>query len=141
MRRVREGGSTVEAAVGYAAAPGGRGVVYVRLSGVEEPQLLRLSFRVQPASRFEPLACGYAALAAVGEALGRRGIRRVRFLLGDPEFVGELRTGKVAAQGLAIPYVRMRCALNALESFSFQSSAVDDLTQRARAEAALNVAA
>lgn len=141
MQRVRGEDSTLEAAVGYAAAPNGFGVVYARLRRGERARLLRFSFRARRVGRFWGLACGYAALTAVAEALGKRGIREVRFLLGDSEFVQELRTGKVAADVLAMQYVRMRCALNPLESFSFQTSDVEDLTQRARAEAALNVAA
>jgi hypothetical protein len=38
-------------------------------------------------------------------------------------------------------YVQVRCALNALSSFNVRVRQADELTQRARAEVALNVAA
>ncbi len=141
MQTMRSYDPTVEAMVGYAAAEGGKGLAYARLTGVQSKQLLRIGFRVTAPEPWSDRAIGYAALTAVSRALRKRGVHEVRFLLGDPEFVEEIATGHGVGETLVLSYVRLRCALNSLAKFGVQTGATDDLTNRARAEVALNVAA
>lgn len=127
--------------MGYAADHRGRGVAYARLAGREATQLIRIGFRVGGSPPSGERAIAYAALTAVARALAKRGIRDVLFVVGDAAFAEEITSGRGVDERLAIPYVRLRCALNSLAKFAMQTGAVDDMTQRARAEAALNVAA
>jgi hypothetical protein len=131
----------IEAAVGYAAGPRGEGIAYALLSASGKQRLIRLTFRVPDAAGFIDRASGYAALTTLAETLRARGLARVRFLLGDAALVAEINQRKVLADALVLPYVRLHCALNALSSYSVRVQTTDDLTQRARAEAALNLAA
>lgn len=135
------GSRVVEAAIGYAAGPGGDGVAYAHLRGEKQQRLVRLTFQTPGAARLAGRADGYAALTRVANELARRGVRRVRFVLGDREFVDEIARRATSSENLVLPYVRLRCALNALADYSVQLGPTDDLTQRARAEVALNVAA
>lgn len=138
---MRGGNPGVEAAIGYAADARGNGVAYARLTGRRRRQLLRVAFRIAEPTRPIDRASGYAALAAVARALRKRGILHVRFLLSDVKFTDEIGGHRDLPETLALPYVRLRCALNALASFSIGAGSTDDLTQRARAEVALNLAA
>ncbi|HZV76120.1 MAG TPA: hypothetical protein VFF63_00015 [Candidatus Babeliales bacterium] len=139
MQTMRREDSTVEATVGYAADERGGGVAYARVVGAHARRLLRLAFRApQPPTE---RAIGYAALTAVCRALARRGVRDVCFLVEDPELVDEISTGRGIGERLVLPYVRLRCALNALTKFTVVRGASGELSQRARAEVALNVAA
>jgi hypothetical protein len=130
----------IEAEVGYAADRRGCGVAYVSVATAKSARLLRLPFRITPAP-FEDRAIGYAALTEVARALRLRGCRRVNFTLGDAQFVDEIATQRDLPEALVLAYVRLRCALNALEAFAVKAGSTEDLTQRARAEAALNLAA
>ncbi len=138
---MRAPGAAVEALVGYAANPQGLGVAYARLAGTRGLKLVRLVFRAGKTAAAGERAIAYAALTAVVQALARRGFREVRFVVGDAEFAEEITSGRGVDQRLAIPYVRLRCLLNSLAKFSVRAGSVEDLTQRARAEVALNVAA
>lgn len=129
---------SVEVLIGYAAGERGAGIAYARL---ESSKLLRVGFRIEAPEACRERAAGYGALTAVSRALAKRSIRDVRFVLADEAFVEEIATGRGVVESLAIPYVRLRCTLNALTRFSVQAGGTDDLTQRARAEVALNVAA
>ncbi len=140
MQADRVPGTTVEAEVGYAADSRGRGVAYARLTGPVAGKLLRVVFRPAQSAAGER-AGAYAALTAVVQAIVKRGCRDVRFIVGDAEFAEEITSGRGVDQRLAIPYVRLRCLLNSLAKFAVRAGAVEDLTQRARAEVALNVAA
>jgi hypothetical protein len=139
MHDGRGSDAAIDAAVGYAADERGNGIAYVSAVKSETRRLLRIAFRV--AAPVSERAVGYAALTAVARALAKRGVRGVRFVLSDREFAQEVATGSGVSDTFAIPYVRLRCALNALSRFEVRVSSTDDLTQRARAEAALNVAA
>lgn len=141
MQTTRGAAHRVEATVGYAADQRGMGVAYARLSLGRSQRLLRVGFRVALPAPFSERAAGYAAVTAVTRILCKRGFREVRFVLADEDFVEEIATGRDVAQTLVIPYVRLRCALNTLLKFGVRASPTDDLTQRARAEVALNVAA
>jgi hypothetical protein len=129
-----------EVEVGYAADSRGRGVVYAAVSTAKGARLLRLSFRMAR-SPFEDRAIGYAALTEVARALRKRGCRRVTFTLGDAPLVDEITTQRDLPETLVLAYVRLRCALNAFEAHAVKAGATEDLTQRARAEVALNLAA
>lgn len=141
MRTTRKAGPEIEAGVGYAADHRGRGVAYARLAGSEALQLIRVVFRVGAPAATGERATAYAALTAVARALAKRGFRDVSFCVADPEFAKEITSGRGVEDRLALSYVRLRCALNSLSKFAVRIGKVDDLTQRARAEAALNVAA
>jgi hypothetical protein len=131
----------IEAAIGYAADARGQGVAYARLTGSRKRQLLRVTFAVSEDARPIERANGYAALTAVARSLRKRGILRVGIAINDAQFVDEILTRRDLPDGLILSYVRLRCALNSLASWSVRPGATDDLTQRARAEAALNLAA
>jgi hypothetical protein len=133
--------AVVEAVVGFAADASGTGLAYARLSGTRAGTVLRVGFRVVAPCGCRDRAIAYAALTALSRALAKRAILNVRFVLGDREFVDEVVTGRGVVETLAIPYVRLRCALNALMTFDVSAGTTDELTQRAQAEVALNVAA
>jgi GNAT superfamily N-acetyltransferase len=141
MQKMRSPDPATEAVVGFAANERGNGIAYVRLADARARRHLRVGFRVAAPARCRDRAIAYAALTAVSRALCKRGIRTVRFVLNDAEFVDEIATGRGVGDLLAIPYVRLRCVLNAFAKFGVEAGATDDLTQRARAEVALNVAA
>jgi hypothetical protein len=141
MRTMRSPNPGLDAVVGYALGAYGSGVAYVRLSLGRSRRLLRVAFRVPSAAAIPERAVGYAALTAVTRILCKRGFLDVRYVLADVDFVEEIAGGHDIGEALVIPYVRLRCALNSLSKFSVRAGATDDLTQRARAEAALNVAA
>jgi hypothetical protein len=140
MQTMRSPDPGVDAIVGYAADGRGSGIAYARLSLGRSRRFLRVGFRVG-APPFSERAVGYAALTAVTRVLCRRGFREVRFVLADADFVEEIASGRGIGETLVIPYVRLRCTLNSLIKFSVRVAPTDDLTQRARAEVALNVAA
>jgi hypothetical protein len=141
MRTMRSPDPGIDAIVGYAAGERGNGIAYARLSLGRSRRLLRVDFRVGPVVPFPERAVGYAALTAVTRVLCRRGFREVRFVLADADFVEEIASGRGVGETLVIPYVRLRCTLNSLIKFGVRAAPTDDLTQRARAEVALNVAA
>jgi hypothetical protein len=130
----------LEVKVGYGADRRGRGIAYAVVATARGDRLLRLAFRMTPAPA-EDRAIGYAALTEVAKALRQRGCRRVNFTLGDAQFVEEIVAQRDLPETLALAYVRLRCALNALTAYAVQAGSTEDLTQRARAEAALNLAA
>lgn len=139
--RVTRKSPLVEVAAGYAAGAQGAGVAYARVSGHGQPKVWRLGFRLSGPCECRDRAAGYAALTELVRALFKRGIRSARFVIGDQDFAREITTGERVDERLALSYVRLRCATNSLAKFDVQAGCTDDLTQRARAEAALNVAA
>lgn len=141
MRTRRDSRAAVTVLVGFAANERGRGIAYARLAGMAATRLLRLEFCVGSIHEKAEPAVAYAALTAVARAVVRSGISRAKFVVADENFVNEIATGTGVGETLAIPYVRLRCVFNSLAHFSIAAGATDDLTQRARAEAALNIAA
>lgn len=141
MRTRRTSEATLQVLVGFAAGTQGRGVAYARLAGGSASGVIRVEFCVSPAQRPAEHAVAYAALTAVARTTVRRGVARAKFVLADAGFVDEVSTGKGVGDALALPYVRLRCALNSFAQSTVVTGATDDLTQRARAEAALNLAA
>ncbi len=132
----------VNAAVGYAADDAGNGVAYARIM-LQAPRVLRVAFRVQRQPALLDREVGYAALTAVSEALRRRGFERVRFLIDDAQLRADLRKRDNLPPSLALPYVRLGCALNQFRRYEIAAmpSGDADLAARARSEAALHVAA
>lgn len=133
-----------QASVGYAADDAGNGVAYVRVLLKEGgPRVLRVAFRVQRQPALSGREVGYAALTAVCSALRRRGIELVRFAIDDQALVGDLRNRENVPPPLAMPYVRLGCALNQFRRFEIADFPASDadLTARARSETALHVAA
>ncbi|MBV9718446.1 MAG: hypothetical protein JOZ77_03955 [Candidatus Eremiobacteraeota bacterium] len=140
MQAIRTSRAAIDAYVGYAAGAHGLGVAYARLTGRHDEDLLRVGFRLAGAERSER-AIGYSALTAVARELSRRNIRRVSLHIADKPFAEEIATGRGVVEVQAIAYVRLRCVLNSLGTYDIRVGNTDDLTQRARAEVALNVAA
>ena len=129
--------TVAEIDLGYGIDADGRGVAYARTGS----NVLRLPFRV--AQRSSPLdrAGGYAALATVARALTKRGIEGANFRVHDRQLVEELSKRSETPDELALAYVRVRCALNALAHYDVRFGECEELMQRARAEVALNLAA
>jgi hypothetical protein len=140
MASRKDADRTAQATVGYAADERGNGLAYARLTSVRSRRVLRVGFRVT-ARPLTDRAIAYAALTAVTQALSRRGFRNVRFVVGDAQFADEVATGHGVCERLVLSYVALRCALNSLAGFGVRPGATDELTQRARAEVTLNVAA
>jgi len=140
---VKTGERLVEVGVGYALGRAGRGIAYARTRGGLIPETIRVPFAVPPDTGWpekERLA-DYAALRAVARALRRRGMRCVRLLLNDERLANEVTRGSEIDKHLALSYVRLRCELNAFSKCEIGVGSTEDLTHRARAEAALNLAA
>ncbi len=133
----------VEAAVGYGLGGDGRGVAYVRLKRGASDETLRVSFTLSRAFRStnREQVAPYAALIPVAHALRRRGMSSVRFIVSDERFADAVQTRSPVAHELALPYVRLRCELNAFSKCEIVVGETGDLTHRSRAEAALNLAA
>lgn len=126
-----------EILIGYAVDPAGRGIAYAQ----SDATVLRLAFRIAPRPTSLHHAAGYGALATVVRSLAKRGIARARLLLPDRQLVDELTKRAEPPDDLALAYVRVRCALNAMQHYEVEFGASADLMQRARAEVALNLAA
>jgi hypothetical protein len=137
----RRGDEVLEVAVGYAAGPAGNGVAYAALSGAQGREVVRLPFRIVRRCALVKRAVAYAALVTVARALCRRGVTRAHFLMPDPQFVEDVTTRCDLPEALVLPYVRLRCALNAFNDVEIGIGTTDELMQRAGAEVALNVAA
>jgi hypothetical protein len=142
MRRQRTSLQTVEAVVGYAADAGGYGVAYARVAAPTEEHLLRVPFSVRRGRDLNGREVGYGALAAIAGELRKRGVRNAVFGLDDPQLIEDLDAHRDVPEGLVLPYVRLRCALNQFTDSSLRlDGSGADLSQRARAEVALHVAA
>ncbi len=134
----------VHASVGYAADDAGNGVAYVRMSLKEDgPRVLRVGFRVQRQPALSGREVGYAALTAVCRAVRRRGLEFVRLAIDDDALIAELKKRDNVPSPLAMPYVRLGCALNQFRRYEIAALPASDadLTARARSEAAMHVAA
>jgi hypothetical protein len=139
MRRL--GDEVLEVVVGYAAGPAGGGVAYAALCGREGREVVRLPFRIARQTSLVGRAVAYAALVTVARALSKRGVTRVHFVMPESQFVEEVTTRRDVPEALVLPYVRLRCALNAFHDVTIAAGTSDELMQRAGAEVALNVAA
>jgi hypothetical protein len=110
---------------------------------LQEPRVLRVAFRVQRQPALLDREVGYAALAAVCQALRRGGFERVRLLIDDAQLRADVRKRESVPPALALPYVRLGCALNQFRRYEIAAMPASDadLAARARSEAALHVAA
>ena len=141
MTRAKTPAPAIDATIGYAADERGSGVAYVRAVSGDGEQLLRVPFRLARVTAMEGRDVGYAALTAVAGALRRWGAGRSRLILEDARLVADLESYGELPAPIVLPYVRARCALNALDARAIELGPESDLTQRARAEVALRVAA
>jgi hypothetical protein len=129
-------GEYLEATLGYAADDRGRGIAYARLRDPGGERLLRVGFRLRLGYIAREVA--YAALIAVAQTLRRRGIHKVCFVLEDEQLVADVTEHGELSAAMVLPYVTLKCALNQFEAFSLVAAQQVDVTQRARAEIALN---
>lgn len=132
----------IEATVAYAADPNGEGVAYTAVqTQARTPVLLRVPFRVKRLPALSDREVGYAAVAAVSDALHQRGIKRVRIGVDDPELLADVSQRRKLPAALTLPYVRLGCALNRFTEHQLVPRSDEDLAGRARAEALLHTAA
>ena len=134
--------------IGFAAREDGRGVAYAsyvpRTGSGRHASPVRVGFacRPQPVLRGRDLA--YAALTAVAGALLARDIREATLRIDDASLPRDLEERGSLPTALVIPYVALRCKLNAFHDVHVVAAADEttrDLTGRARAEIALQTAA
>ena len=126
----------VDAVLGFSADERGRGVAYARLAGERGDHLLRVGFRLRRG--YVAREVGYAALTAVAQTLHRRAVPRVRFIVEDELLVRDVHEHSELPPEVVLAYVKLKCALNRFDGFVLDSAEEGDLTQRARAEIALN---
>lgn len=137
----------IDAAVGYAADDAGNGVAYVRIAsqsgGERAARVMRVAFNAVRHAALQDREIGYAALTTICETLLRRGVDRVRFFVDDAQLVADLHERDEIPSALALPYVRLGCALNRFRRYEIAALPASDadLTARARSEVALHVAA
>jgi hypothetical protein len=141
MRHNRHTAPAVRAVIGFAAEERGRGIAYARVAAAGGEHLVRVPFRVERLSGLDDREVTYAAVNAVARTLLARGTRDVTFALSDRRLADDLAAHADVPAALVLLYVRLRCTLNQLDSYAFDVAPAADLTQRARAETALNVAA
>lgn len=130
--------------VGYATDHTGRGIAYAAIATGSGRGVARVPFATVPLAIHDGRELGYAAVAAVGAELRRRGFARVRVRLGDELVVRDLAAPTIVPPALAIPYVKARCALNGFTTARVERAdprEVADLEARARAELSLRTAA
>ena len=132
----------VEVQVGYAADRRGAGIGYARLRTAAGDRLLRVPFSVQRFAGMDDREVGYAAMTALSSYMRDRGIMRATFYLSDPRLIDDVQQRRDVPPPIALPYIRLGCALNRFESYELHCSHEgDDLTQRAVAELTLHHAA
>ncbi len=130
--------------VGYASDPAGRGLAYAAVANGRGRGIVRVPFATAPLALYDGREIGYAAVAAVGTELRRRGYVRIRVRVGDEAVVRDLAAPKLVPPALAMPYVKTRCTLNGFASARVERAdprEIADLEGRARAELSLRSAA
>lgn len=136
--------SAADVVVGFAHDGSGRGVAYAAIADGRSRGVMRVPFSAVPLALYDGREFGYAAVAALGAELRRRGFARVRVRLGDERIVRDLAAPAVVPPALGMPYVRARCALNGFATARVERAdprEVADLEGRARAELSLRTAA
>jgi hypothetical protein len=144
MITASKGRKAADVRIGYAADEGGEGVAYALICGSSGESLMRIAFRVRRLGGLEGREVGYAALTAVVGALRGRGSRALEIEIADDAVVAEIDGLRPIPPALAMPYVTLRCSLNALAQARVRCvdrAKVVDLEARARAEVSLHVAA
>jgi hypothetical protein len=131
----------VKALVGFAGDGAGRGIAYLRMRRGGKERVARRVFRFDPHPGFVERSTGYAAMEAMLPLL-RKHARRVDIELDDVELFADLTQQREIPVALMLPYVRVRCGLNAFESWTLGvGMEARDLTARSRAEVSLPTAA
>ncbi|GAC1404669.1 MAG: hypothetical protein NVSMB64_08270 [Candidatus Velthaea sp.] len=144
MTNARRTRPAADIAVGYAADSNGHGIAYAAISTGTSAGIVRIPFAATALPALEGRDVGYAAVAAVADHLKRRGIGRARVRLADGKVVADLSGGGSPPKALAMPYVKTRCLLHGLGAVRLEQAEpieIRDLTNRARAEVSLTVAA
>lgn len=128
-------------AIGYAADVQGRGIAYARLQKGRRTRIVQSVFEVRRHAGLAEREVGYAALEALLRSL-RVHTPVLNIELEDLEIAADLTKRREFPVQLMLPYVRVRCALNAFQTWTITASdAARDLTSRARAELSLRIAA
>jgi hypothetical protein len=136
--------SAADVVVGFAHDGSGRGIAYAAIADGSGRGVMRIPFSAAPLALYEGREFGYAAVAALGAELRRRGFARIRVRIGDERVVRDLAGPAVVPPALGMPYVRARCALNGFAAARVERAdprEVADLEGRARAELSLRTAA
>ncbi len=136
--------SAADVLVGFAHNGSGQGLAYAAIANGSGRGVMRVPFSATPLALYDGREYGYAAVAALGAELKRRGFARIRVRLGDERVVRDLAAPAVVPPALGMPYVRARCALNGFASARVERAdprEVADLEGRARAELSLRTAA
>jgi len=136
--------SAADVLVGFAHDESGRGIAYAAIANGSGRGVVRVPFSATPLSLYGGLEFGYAAVAALGTELRKRGFARIRVRLGDERVVRDLASPALVPPALGMPYVRARCALNGFAAARVERAdprEIADLEGRARAELQLRTAA
>lgn len=135
---------SADALVGFASNAAGRGIAYVAVANGTGNGVTRVPFTVAPLALFDGRETGYAAIAAVGSELRRRGFARVRIRTANEGLVHDLAVPGTVPAALAMLYVKARCTLNGFITARVERAdprETVDLESRARAELQLRTAA
>jgi hypothetical protein len=136
--------SAADVVVGFAHDGSGHGLAYAAIANGSSRGVMRIPFSTTPLALYEGREYGYAAVAAIGAELRRRGFVRIRVRLGDERIVRDLAAPVVVPPALGMPYVKARCALNGFAAARVERAdprEIADLEGRARAELQLRTAA
>lgn len=136
--------SAADVLVGFAHDGSGHGLAYAAIANGSGRGVMRVPFSAKPLALYEGREYGYAAVAALGAELKRRGYARIRVRLGDERIVRDLAAPAVVPPALGMPYVKARCALNGFVAARVERAdprEIADLEGRARAELQLRTAA
>jgi hypothetical protein len=136
--------SAADVIVGFAHDGSGQGIAYAAIANGSGRGVMRIPFSAVPLALYDGREFGYAAVAALGAELRRRGFARIRVRLGDERVVRDLAAPALVPPALGMPYVRARCALNGFAAARVERAdprEVADLEGRARAELSLRTAA
>lgn len=136
--------TAADVVVGFAHDGTGHGLAYAAIANGTGRGVMRIPFNAKPLALYEGREYGYAAVAAIGAELKRRGYARIRVRLGDERIVRDLASPVVVPPALGMPYVKARCALNGFIAARVERAdprEIADLEGRARAELQLRTAA
>jgi hypothetical protein len=136
--------SAADVVVGFAHDGSGHGLAYAAIANGSGRGVMRIPFSTKPLALYEGREYGYAAVAAIGAELRRRGFARIRVRVGDERIVRDLSGPVVVPPALGMPYVKARCALNGFAAARVERAdprEIADLESRARAELQLRTAA
>ena len=102
--------------VGFAHDGSGQGIAYAAVANGTGRGVMRVPFSTVPLALYDGREFGYAAVAALGAELRRRGFARIRVRRGDERVVRDLSAPARVPPARGMPYVRARCALNGFAS-------------------------